>query len=140
MSAPGPYLIDTNVISEPKKVTPEPRVLSFFGSHAATEFFLSVLTFGELKKGAANKRAKDPLGADALLAWIRQIESSFADRILPVDNKIAAVWGEFSAGRTRPVLDTYLAATAVVYNLTLVTRNTRDFVDLPITLFNPWLP
>ncbi len=140
MSTTGPYLIDTNVISEPKKLAPEPHVLSFIGSRAPTEFFLSVLTLGELEKGSAKKRIKDPSGADALLVWIRQIETCFSGRILPIDSKIAAVWGKFSAGRTRPILDTYLAATAAVHNLTLVTRNTRDFLGLPVNLLNPWQP
>ena len=60
-------------------------------------------------------------------------------RILPVDLDIARIWGEFSADRSRAVVDTLLAATAMQHQLTLVTRNTRDIADTPVVLHNPWL-
>jgi hypothetical protein len=67
------------------------------------------------------------------------LEHSFADRIVGVDAATARLWGEFSAQRPRPVVDTLLAATAIVHGLTLVTRNEKDVLDIPsLSLLNPW--
>ena len=100
--------------------------------------FLSVLTVGELRKGVFRRSGRDQLAANRLAAWVRQVEHDFDDRILPIDHDVANVWGELASQRSRPVVDTLLAATALSRSLTLVTRNTRDMQDTGALLYNPW--
>ena len=136
----GPFLLDTNVISEMQKSRPHPHVIEFLESIGRGIAYMSVLSFGELRKGIALRARKDERGAHALAAWVDQLEHDFADRVLPVDQPVARLWGELSSGRTRPVVDTLLAATALHHRLTLVTRNICDMEDTPVVLHNPWLP
>ena len=133
------YLLDTNAVSEAPKAQPNPNVTAFFSGVPVESLYISVLTFGELRKGVIVKRRTDPRTADDLAGWIDRLEQTHGDRILPIDHATATLWGKLSADRTRPVVDTLLAATAIVHNLTLVTRNTRDVQDLPVRLHNPWL-
>ena len=132
------YLLDTNVISETRKVRADSGVMDFLSTAESTGLFLSVLTLGELRKGVAAKRPSDPVSADRLGAWLDGIEATFADRVLPVDAATARCWGELSAGRKLPVVDTLIAATALGYGLTLVTRNTRDVESTGVALVDPW--
>ena len=138
MSDGAKYLLDTNAISEPPKPRPNSTVLSFFHAVPLSSLYFSVLTLGELRKGVLVKRRNDPLMANRFELWIDSLEQTYADRILPIDKATAALWGELSADRTRPAVDTLLAATAILHNLTLVTRNTRDVQDLPVRVLNPW--
>jgi predicted nucleic acid-binding protein len=85
------YLLDTNVISETRKIRAGPRVLTFLEAADAAALFLSVLTLGELRKGVA---ASDPAEADQLGLWVDGIETICADRVLPVDISVARIWGE----------------------------------------------
>lgn len=135
---PAGYLLDSNVISETRKIRSDTGVMAFLSAANAAGLFLSVLTLGELHKGVAAKRRTDPVAADRLGAWVDGIETTFADRVLPVDAATAKLWGQFSAGRSLPVVDTLLAATAITRGLTLVTRNTRDFEATGAALLDPW--
>jgi toxin FitB len=132
------YLLDTNVLSETRKKRPDGRVLAFLSNVTPTALYLSCLSVGELKKGVALKMKSDPSAAKAIAGWVDGLEINFADRILNVDTASAKLWGEWSAQRPRPVVDTLLAATAVVHNLVLVTRNENDIQDLPVKVLNPW--
>jgi predicted nucleic acid-binding protein len=136
----GRYLFDTNVLSETWKPKANQGVIEFVRSTEPTSAFISVLTIGELRKGVAAKKLRDPdLNAAArLAAWVDGLELSFADRILVIDAATAKLWGEWSADRSRPVVDTLLAATAVVHDLTLITRNIRDVRGIPVKLHDPW--
>jgi predicted nucleic acid-binding protein len=136
-SAPA-FLLDTNVLSETRKKAPDPGPISFLKSIDSASLFLSVLTVGELRKGVAAKMRTDPVAAKRFLAWVEGIVVGFTGHILDVDAATARLWGEWSGDRPRPVVDTLLAATAVVHGLTLVTRNTRDFTGIPVKLHNPW--
>ena len=128
------FLLDTNVISEPSKLRPSPSVVSFIEQASSESLYISVLTLGELRKGAVRKQPH----SKSLLQLTEAIERKFAERILPVTPEIARIWGDLSAGRSRPVVDTLLAATALAHSLILVTRNTKDFADIGIPLLNPW--
>jgi hypothetical protein len=138
MSDPTQYLLDTNVLSETRKRHADEKVLAFIAETDPSTLTLSVLTLGELRKGVALKRRSDPSAAESIAAWVDGLEFSFADRILGIDAATARLWGELSAQRSRPVVDTLLAATAVVHGLTLVTRNTSDVQDIDVQLHNPF--
>ncbi len=132
------YLLDTNVISETRRLRPNPGVSAFLNTVNPARLFLSVLTMGELRKGVAAKRRMDEAAAAALGLWVDGIETGFADRLLPVDLATARHWGELAAERSVPVIDTLIAATAKLRGLTLVTRNIGDFAATGVDLLNPW--
>ena len=104
----------------------------------AEALFLSVLTLGELRTGVALKRRTDPVASNGLATWVEGIATNFADRILPIDTATALRWGELSAGGNPPVIDTLIAATALSRDLTLVTRNIKDFQSSGVLLLDPW--
>jgi predicted nucleic acid-binding protein len=99
---------------------------------------MSVLTLGELQKGVEAKRLNDPAGAQDVQAWLDGIEVMFSDRIVPIDLSASRLWGILSALRSRPTVDTLLAATALTRDLIFVTRNARDIQDSGVTVLNPW--
>lgn len=132
------YLLDTNVVSETRKVRADEHVMSFLAMADTSSLFISALTVGELRKGVEIKRTEDPDAATRIGAWVDGIELTFADRILPIDTPVARLWGELSADRNRPVIDTLIAATALAHDLTLVTRNTRDLEGINVQLIDPW--
>jgi predicted nucleic acid-binding protein len=132
------FLLDTNVVSELRKLRRDERVMQFLLRHQQTRTYISVLTVGELWKGAAKKRRIHESASESLENWILETEQAFSGRVLSIDRETARLWGEWSSGRTRPVIDTLLAATAARHGLTLVTRNTADVADLPVRVVNPW--
>jgi predicted nucleic acid-binding protein len=132
------YLLDTNILSDTRRKKPEGRVVSFLSSVDPSTLYISVLTLGKLRKGIAARKKIDPDTADRLGAWVDGLEYSFEDRILGIDAGVARIWGELSAERPRPVIDTLLGATATVHKLVLVTRNTRDFEGMGVKLLDPW--
>lgn len=134
------YLFDTNILSETWKPKANPSVIAFLQSTDPSSVFISVLTIGELRKGISAIRLKspDPNAAMRLAAWVEGLEVSFSNRILGIDAATARLWGDWSAERPRPVVDTLLAATAVLNDLTLVTRNLRDVRGIPVKLLDPW--
>lgn len=138
MSAKLQYLLDTNVLSETRKKQSDERVISFLSTAEPSALYISVLTLGELRKGVALKRQSDNDAAKKIAAWVDGLEFSFADRILGIDAATARLWGELSAERPRPVVDTLLAATAIVHELTFVTRNTGDVRDIDLKRIDPW--
>lgn len=137
------YLLDTNIISELIRPRPDVRVTSWVDSVDEDLFFLSVLTLGEIRKGIAalassSRRAR-------LEDWLEhQLRPRFAGRVLPIDEAVADRWGEISgrlAARSQPpvpVIDGFLAATALWHDLVLVTRNTKDVAPTGVRVFNPW--
>ena len=133
------YLLDTNVVSEIRRPRPDPQVSAFLVRAANADAYLSVLTIGELRKGAEAKRRVDPASAENIDAWIARLEVEYADKTLPVDKRAAETWGRLMADRPRAIVDTLIAATAIVHGLTLVTRNTRDIADTGVDAINPWL-
>jgi predicted nucleic acid-binding protein len=139
VTPPRQYLLDTNVLSETRKRRPDEAVLAFLEAAEPSLLFISVLALGEFRKGVVLKMADDSEGAKAIGSWVDGLEHSFADRFVGIDAATARLWGELSAQRSRPVVDTLLAATAIVHHLTLVTRNEKDVMDVPsLLLLNPW--
>lgn len=138
MSGPKRYLLDTNILSETRRKKPEPRVIQFLSEAESSALYVSVLTLGELRKGVALKQRSDHAAARLLSEWVDGLEYSFADRVVGLDAATARVWGELSAERPRPVIDTLLAATAIVHRLTLVTRNTADIEGIAVKVLDPW--
>jgi toxin FitB len=138
VSAKLQYLLDTNILSETRKKQTDERVISFLSAAEPSALYISVLTLGELRKGVALKRRSDTDAAKKIAAWVDGLEFTFGDRILGINAATAKLWGELSAQRPRPVIDTLLAATAIVHELTLVTRNTSDVQDIDLKLLDPW--
>jgi toxin FitB len=133
------YLVDTNVISELRKGRRcDPGVASWFAGVSSDEIYLSALTLGEIRKGIESIRRRDVPAAEALDAWFRELEESYSDRILTVDQAIAEQWGRFNVPDPLPVLDSLLAATAGVHGLTLVTRNLHDVERTGVDCLNPF--
>lgn len=135
------FLVDTNVISEVRKgARCDPHVATWWAGVADDELWMSAIVLGEVRKGVELARRRDPQKADVLDAWIAELTANFADRILPIDASVADAWGRISAIRPTPVIDTLIAATAMVHGLTLVTRNDADVAGLGVAVFNPFGP
>jgi toxin FitB len=133
------FLVDTNVLSEARKGNrAHPRVRNWITAHR-DEIYLSVLVTGEIRRGIETIRRRDPTQAASLERWLREVETSFEERILPIDPAVADRWGRLMAERTLPVIDGLLAATALVHGLTLATRNVRDVARSGVSSVNPFL-
>ena len=133
------YLIDTNIISEVRKGDRcDPKVNAWYASISDESLYLSVLVIGEIRRGVELARAKDPVRASALNKWLSVVIDAFGDRILPINDAIAEEWGRMSARRPVSTIDGLLAATAVVNEMTLVTRNVSDVADLGPRILNPF--
>ena len=102
--------------------------------------FLSVLVTGEIRRGIASLRKRDPRAATTLERWLDTLVRAYADRVLPVDAAIADEWGRLDAQGTVPVVDGLLAATVRVHGLTLVTRNLKDILRTGVDALDPFVP
>ena len=133
------YLVDTNVLSElRKRRRADQSVLAWFHEREPEELYLSVLVIGELRRGAARIRRRDPTNAEALDRWVTQICERFGDRVLAVDRAVAERWGEVTAHPTVPDIDGLLAATALVHDLVVVTRNVRHIAPTGARCLDPF--
>jgi predicted nucleic acid-binding protein len=133
------FLIDTNVLSELRKErTCHPAVRQWYDSVAEEDVYVSVLVLGEIRHGIERIRLRDPRGARALDEWIGRITAEFADRLLPIDAEVADKWGHLGLERPLPVVDGYLAATAMVHDLTLVSRDKTGFQNVPVRVLDPF--
>lgn len=136
------FLLDTNVLSEPMKERPNSRVLEWLAQVNEDQVFMSVVTITELRYGV--ERIATGKRRERLDAWLRkELISRFEGRILPVDLRIAETCGGLiarseSMGRPIEARDAFIAATAEVHGLTLVTRNTSDFEPILKATVNPW--
>lgn len=134
------YLLDTNVLSELRRRSPHPTVVSWITHRPAGTLFLSVLTLGEIRKGVES--LANPARRLPLIDWLEtELPAFFAGRILPVDLGVADRWGHLvaRAGRPLPAIDSLLAATALQHRLTLVTRNLKDVAGLGVDVLDPWM-
>jgi len=133
------YLLDTNVLSELRRKSPDAGVVEWFSGRSASTLYLSVLTLGELRIGIEG--VSDAKRRMALTDWLEtDLPSFFSGRILPIDVPVSDRWGRMlaSAGRPMPAIDSLLGATAAQHGLSMVTRNERDFIGLGLDVINPW--
>ena len=136
------FLLDTNIPSEEIRLQPEPRVVNWLSAQLEENLFLSVVTIGELRKGIALLPASKR--RTQFEQWFESdLVSRFSGRILPITQNIAVRWAVLSAGRQIAgaplgMPDGLIAATALQHDLTLVTRNIKDFTGLAVTILNPW--
>jgi predicted nucleic acid-binding protein len=138
------YLIDTCVISECVKKKPDVNVSNWFNHQQQTQLFLSAVSIAEIKKGIYKSKLSQPERAVKLQNWLNTLELEFSQRILPMSADVLEQWAKLSAlteiqGNHLAVMDSLIAATACCYDLTLVTRNTKDFKHCELELINPFL-
>lgn len=136
-------VLDTCVVSESLKSEPDPRVMAWIEALDEAEVFLPSLVLGELRKGVellpeGNRKA-------ALSLWLVQLEQRFVGRILSFDAEVAGRWGSLTArmqkaGTPLPVVDSLIAAHALLAGAVLATRNGVDFAGSGVVTFNPWQP
>ena len=132
------YLIDTNVLSELRRKKPDAQVVNWMQARPRQSLFLSILTLGEIRKGI--ERVEDALKKQLLNDWLEiGLPNYFVGRLLDINAQVADRWGRLlaNAGRPIPAIDGLLAATALQNDLTLVTRNLKDFDGLGVRLLNP---
>lgn len=136
------HLIDTNIISELTKGDKTNRgVVEFFYSVTANResCYLSVVTIGELRRGVGILRHRnDVKQANALQESFMAIEASYSDHILPIDHEVAAIWANLRVPNQENILDKFIAATALLHSLQVVTRNVKDFTSTGVPVFNPF--
>lgn len=137
------FLLDTCLISELVRKSPNAAVLKWLDARDEQSLFLSVLTLGELQKGIS--RLSTGPRKDDLQAWIEHdLIERFAGRILDLDLKMALIWGKLLGeaelkGGKLPVMDSLIAATAIAHGLVVVTRNVKDIERCRAKVFNPWV-
>ena len=136
------FLLDTVVVSELVRKSPSAAVLKWIDGQDEASLHLSVLTIGELEKGVSRLPAS--VRRSRLQSWVRRdLAERFGARLLPIDTRTAARWGTITGesenrGRPLPVIDSLIAATALVHGLTVATRNVADFERCGAACFNPW--
>ena len=136
------FLLDTNVISETVRPRPDKTVLQWVESQIPSDLFVAAQTIGELVRGA--RKVREPARRERFEKWIEQdLARQFEGRILPFDASTAAVWGRLMGdgdrtGRRPSAPDAQIAAAAIQHDLTLVTRNVKDFQSFDIRLLDPW--
>jgi len=136
------YLLDTNVVSELVRPNPDENVVAWVRAEEETRFYLSVLTFGEIRRGIEGL-PQDPR-RERLRLWLEiDLTDRFKGRILDVDRRVAEIWGMImargaAASVQLPSIDTLIAATAERHGLVVATRNLRDFAFASVAAVSPW--
>jgi predicted nucleic acid-binding protein len=133
------YLLDTNVVSETIRRQQNKLIIRWLEQIPAEALFVSVLTLGELRKGI--ERLADKKRREKLRLWLEhELTAWFEGRVIPIDLAVVERWGRLLAevNRSVPTIDSLLAATALHYELRLVTRNAKDFDYPGLEVMNPW--
>jgi len=132
------WLVDTNVLSELRKGDrANAGIRAWFADASEDELFTSVLVLGEIRRGIESIRRRDLPSAIALEQWLTRLATDFADRVLAVDARVADRWGSLNVPDPIPTVDGLLAATALVHDLVLVTRNLLDVERTGARLCDP---
>lgn len=136
------YLLDTNVVSELRKVRAgkaHEKVAAWAAQAPVASLFVSVITIQELEIGVLLAERRDPHQGAILRTWLEDhVLPAFADRVLPIDMPVARRSAALHVPDPRPVRDALIAATALVHGLTVVTRNEDDFRPTGVQILNPW--
>lgn len=131
------YLLDTNVVSELRRVRPHGAVLAWLRAIPDSDLHLSAVTIGELQAGVEITRERDPAKAQEIEAWLEQVAATY--NILAMDARAFRSWARLMHRRSNQLIeDAMIAATAEVHNLTVVTRDIRDFALLGVRTLNPF--
>lgn len=137
------YLLDTIVLSELRKVgdgKADPNVIAWLSSVDAANFYLSAISVMELELGILRVERRDAPQGERLRTWMRtRVLPEFSERTLPVDQAIALRCARLHVPDPCPERDAYIAATALVHGMTVVTRNVADFEPTGVHLINPWI-
>jgi predicted nucleic acid-binding protein len=134
-----PFLLDTNILSELRKGDRcDPNVLNWAAKESAQAHYISVLSLGEIRKGIELLRKKSPDKCMSLEDWLQKLHTDYANCTIAITAEISERWGELSSVRSLPVIDSLIAATALEHGLILVTRKTKDFDGLGISVLNPF--
>jgi predicted nucleic acid-binding protein len=132
------YLLDTVVLSELRKKERDKGVAAWIAPRNDDELFISVISIGEISRGIERQRSINPSFSQTLELWLERLLTVYSDRIIPVSTPIARRWGVLSAQLGHSGVDVLLAATALEYGYTVVTRNERHFVKTGVPVLNPW--
>jgi predicted nucleic acid-binding protein len=132
------YLLDTNVVSEIRKKAPDPGVSAWLASVPDDELFLSVLVVGEIRQGIERLARRDLAQAEIFEQWLSLLVQAYGDHIVPITARVAEAWGRLNVPDPVPVVDGLMAATALVHDWTLVTRNVDDVASTGVRLLDPF--
>jgi hypothetical protein len=133
------FLVDTNVISELKRGrNAAPAVTAWFATVPAAQIFTSVVVLGEIRRGIELLARRDKPQAEMLERWYASMREQLGTRVLPVDEPVMVMWSRISVPDPLPSYDGLIAATALVHNVTVATRNTADFRRVGVAAVDPW--
>ena len=131
------YLLDTNVVSELRRPKPHGGVLNWVQETPTERMFVSAVTVGEIQAGIEKTREQDAAKAEELTSWLDQLDATY--NVLQMDARVFREWARLKHRKSESIfLDAMIAATARVHELTVATRNVRDFCDLGVALLNPF--
>jgi len=131
------YLLDTNIVSELRKVRPHGAVLAWLAELRPEQLYISAVTMAELQAGVELTRRQDPAKAQEIETWLGSVEATFA--LVPMDSACFREWARIIAGKPDALqTDAMIAATARIHGLTVATRNERDFAHLDVEILNPF--
>ena len=131
------YLLDTNIVSELRRSRPHGAVVAWLRNVRNEDLHLSVVTIGEIQSGIEITREQDEAKAAEIEAWLEQVAETY--NVIGMDARAFRSWARLMHRRTDDLIeDAMIAATAAVHNLTVVTRNVRDFEDFEVPTLNPF--
>ena len=131
------YLLDTNIVSELRRVRPHGAVVAWIEAAADADLYLSAVTLGEIQLGIEMTREQDALKAAQIEEWADQVAATY--NVLPMDAATFRIWARLMHRQSDTVYeDAMIAASAIAHHLTVVTRNVRDFERFGVPLLNPF--
>jgi len=136
------FLLDTNVVSELRKAgsgRADPNVVAWLSARDAGAFYVSAVTLMELDLGILLMERRDPAQGARLRVWMEDhVLPEFSERTIPIDRAVALACARLHVPDPRPERDAFIAASALVHGMTIVTRNVADFAPMGVGVVNPW--